>query len=70
MARLLPLFGALLFMLPLLWSGARTSTGVVYLFAVWAGLILAAVLLARRLMRAETAERGRQSGTTVDSEPD
>jgi hypothetical protein len=53
-ARLLPLLGVLLFMLPLLGAagagdgGAETgatSTGGMYIFAVWAGLILAAALL-------------------------
>ena len=53
-ARLLPLLGVLLFMLPLLGAagagdgGAETgatSVGGIYVFAVWAGLILAAGLL-------------------------
>ena len=49
-ARLLPVLGALLFFLPTLWSGATTTAqGVIYLFAVWAALILGAALLARRL---------------------
>lgn len=51
-ARLLPLFGAALVALPLLWRGAlgwATAPVLVYLFAVWAGLILAAALLARVL---------------------
>ncbi|MEE4118684.1 MAG: DUF6611 family protein [Paracoccaceae bacterium] len=50
-ARLLPAFGAvLLLLLPVLWDDSHsTASGAVYLFAAWAGLILAAVVLARRL---------------------
>jgi hypothetical protein len=44
-ARVLPLIGAFLFFVPLLWSGAdgrdaATRAGVVYLFLIWVGLIL------------------------------
>ena len=53
-ARLLPILGLLLFMLPLLWvigdAAPRTARGVIYIFAVWAVLILAAGWLAPRLM--------------------
>jgi hypothetical protein len=55
-ARLVPLFGAFLILLPILWSPA-TSTGSdtgpdgIYLFAVWAGLISVAFLLSRHLGR-------------------
>ncbi|WP_371039154.1 MULTISPECIES: hypothetical protein [unclassified Rhodosalinus] len=52
-ARLLPILGACLFALPLLWRGeggeVSTSRAMLYLFAVWALLILAAALLSRRL---------------------
>ncbi|MGQ0564544.1 MAG: hypothetical protein ACT4OK_05670 [Gemmobacter sp.] len=53
-ARLLPLFGGFLFLLPVLWSPATTAardTGPdgIYLFAVWAGLIVVAGLLSRAL---------------------
>lgn len=53
-ARLLPLLGALLFCLPLLWApqktpAADTARGGLFVFAVWAGLIFAAFLLSRRL---------------------
>ena len=53
-ARLLPLLGLLMFLLPLFWAGdgsspAATSRGVMYIFIVWAGLIVAAVLLSRKL---------------------
>ncbi len=55
-SRVLPLAGAILFALPLLWTDAgtgdaaappRTSEVVIYILIVWAGLILAAAVLAR-----------------------
>ena len=52
-ARLLPWLGAFLFGLPLLWTGARTAPGLVYLFAAWIVLIGIALVLSRRLARAE-----------------
>ena len=53
-ARLLPVFGAFLLLLPMLWDPvARGSRGTVhdglYLFVVWAGLIAVARLLAPSL---------------------
>lgn len=52
--RLLPALGAVLLMLPLLWRPAEsaepdTAHGMIYLFAVWVLLILAALALARGL---------------------
>lgn len=56
-ARLLPALGLFLFMLPVLWRTAETAEpdtarGGIYLFTAWFGLIVAAFLLSRRLMRA------------------
>lgn len=49
-ARLLPAFGAVLLMLPLLWARDHgTAAGMIYLFVVWFFLIGAAALIARRL---------------------
>jgi hypothetical protein len=49
-ARLLPGLGAALLLMPILWArGHGTASGVVYLFLVWFGLILAAAVLERRL---------------------
>lgn len=52
-ARMLPVLGAILCLVPLLWTrgpdGIRNSTALLYIFGVWAGLILAAVLLSRLL---------------------
>ncbi len=53
-ARLLPLVGVLLFLLPLLWlmnaEAPRTARGLIYVFAIWTGLIVVAAWLAPRLM--------------------
>ncbi|WP_255013101.1 hypothetical protein [Roseovarius sp. M141] len=62
-AGLLPVFGALLFALPLLWLGAggaapRTSHVLLYLFAVWAILVALSALVTRSL------------GTGGDAPPD
>jgi hypothetical protein len=62
-ARLLPVIAAFLVALPAVWSAqcdrAGTLSGtIVYLFAVWAGLILAAALIARGLSGAEHAGGG------------
>jgi len=49
-ARLLPVFGAALFAVPLLWpsggglEGVPTSVAIRYVFGVWAGLIVFSVL--------------------------
>ena len=53
-ARMLPIFGAVLLCLPLLWTlsdGAATSTTFVmtFLFIVWVGLIAVAALVSSRL---------------------
>lgn len=60
-ALLLPFVGALLFLLPLFWGGSGgpgTARIGLYLFAVWAALILVAALLSPRLEdpRARQAE--------------
>ncbi len=57
-ARLLPLCGAFLFLLPMLWSpGTGTDRGTapdgIYLFAVWAGLIVVAAILSPKLAGAD-----------------
>ena len=60
-ARLLPVFGAFLFMLPILWEPAVSDTrdtapDGIYLFLVWGLLIVCARLLAPGL--AQTPEDG------------
>ena len=48
-ARLLPVFGTFLFLLPVLWAGGQSRGGYIYLFAIWIGLIVIAAVLSRRL---------------------
>lgn len=60
-ARLLPVFGAFLFILPALWSppgeGQRLLSGdVVYFFIAWAILVLVAAAFAPGLSAAEDEE--------------
>lgn len=53
-ARILPVIGLVLFLLPALWraeTGPETASEALYLFAIWALLILTAALLARPLRR-------------------
>jgi len=55
-ARLLPVVGAFLFFLPVLWAGtdapgAETAREAVYIFTVWGLLIVAAFFLSRRLVQ-------------------
>lgn len=59
-ARLLPLVGLFLVLLPIIWGPApgdarSLSRDGIYLFAVWAGLILVARLLARGLVDPDPA---------------
>ncbi|KAA9005625.1 hypothetical protein [Histidinibacterium aquaticum] len=59
-ARMLPLFGAVLILLPLLNSGsegASTAGVLVYLFGLWAVLIAVAAVLSR-LVRPQADETG------------
>lgn len=63
-ARLLPVAGCFLFALPILWSPADspepdTASGAIYLFAVWLVLIVAALVMARRLAREPVEDRPR-----------
>lgn len=62
--RMLPLIGALLWAVPLLWpSGAdstmATSKAIIYLFAVWLGMVLLGAILARLLQKAEDQDPDR-----------
>ncbi len=59
-ARLLPIIGVLLFLVPLLWTPnaehpPATARGFVYLFPAWAVLIVAAGWLSRVLSEAEAS---------------
>ena len=49
-ARVLPILGAVLLLLPILWAdSARTSGGLVYVFAAWAILIVIVAVVSHRL---------------------
>jgi hypothetical protein len=74
-ARLLPILGFFLFLMPILWGPASggtrpTAQDAVYLFLVWPALILAAFWIARALApvmgadeaEAEAAEAGGHDG--------
>lgn len=66
-ARLLPLFGGFLILLPILWvpgdTAARdTAPAGIYLFGVWAVLIVAAALLAPLLANAADTADAPQAG--------
>ena len=75
-ARLLPLLGVALFALPLLWvkpdavghatAAVPTSSALLYIFSVWAGLILLAFLfdLAARGWGARAPAPPRADGTS------
>lgn len=53
-AKLLPFVGLVLFLLPVLWTReATTAGGIVFLFTVWAGLILVVAVLSRFLAGSE-----------------
>ena len=68
-ARLMPAFGTVLFLLPVLWIlGERqvsTARGMIYMFVAWLALIGLAGLLARRLsdpIRARDPQAESQAG--------
>lgn len=68
-ARLLPLFGAVLVLLPALWRPAETiapdtGRGGLYLFAVWLCLVVAGAALARGLAPALDAEEEAEGDET------
>lgn len=50
-ARLLPVLGVFLFLLPLLAPGVGTAAQGLYLFAAWFALIVATAIIARGLTR-------------------
>ena len=73
-ARVLPVIGLVLFLLPALWrqnGDPNTGSEALYLFAVWAGLILAAGLLARPLRRtgAPRVPTGPEDEAPTDAAP-
>lgn len=66
-ARLLPVAGAFLFLLPILWGPAEgehrvTATDGIYIFVVWLGLILVAAQLSRHLRDDHETPPGGEDG--------
>jgi hypothetical protein len=61
-ARLMPLLGTLLFAIPLLWptgseQGVMTSRAILYMFGVWALLIVVTIRLSYVLRQLPPADR-------------
>ena len=53
-AKLAPVLGAVVFLIPVLWAGSgSTAGGLVYLFGAWAVMIFVVKLLSHRLRDAE-----------------
>jgi hypothetical protein len=73
-ARLLPVVGAVLFLVPLLWeAGAPGAAGAlaqraVYIFAVWFALVAAAAALSRALEPEDLDSSERGGGEGGESE--
>ena len=57
-ARMLPVVGGVLLILPLLWRNAGTGPAAVYVFGVWAVLIGGAAVIAPRLAAEGEGQRG------------
>ena len=72
-ARLLPVVGAFLFAIPVLWAdaeqpGAETAREAVYVFTVWALLIVGAFALSRKLARGvDVADTGAADTVAADT---
>ena len=59
-AKILPALGAVAFMFPLLWAAvAGTARGLIYIFVVWAGLIIAAYFLGPKSAHSRRSRRRR-----------
>ena len=70
-ARLFPIVGLVMFLLPLLWAGeARTSGGLIYVFAVWAGLIFVISRVSRRLIESEPGREDEEPRPAVPPRED
>lgn len=70
-ARLLPLVGLLLFLAPLLWAptpgeGASTAHGMIYLFTIWALLIVISAVLSHWLADPRSEGPDAQQPTKAD----
>ena len=66
-ARVLPIVGTVLFLLPVLWAEAGTRSGLVYIFSVWALLILVVAPISARLT--DTVPEEDTEGTRTGEDP-
>lgn len=61
-ARLLPVVGTVLWLLPLLWpvgeKTVSTSTALIYVFSVWIGLVVLSAVLSRVIGQEPEADAG------------
>jgi hypothetical protein len=74
-ARLLPLFGGFLMLVPILWApagvqGRDTARDGIYLFAIWAVLVALAAWLAPRLADAADDAEGLGNEALSDDQKD
>lgn len=71
-ARVLPVLGGLAVLLPVWWLPETFSfaAGMLSLFGLWAGLILAVWVLHRALIRADAATRGELARPTDEIDKD
>lgn len=68
-ARLLPLLGGILFLLPLMVGGDIGPMRLVYVFSAWFMLILSALLLARHLGKQDAEDVLSGSAPSTPSDP-
>ncbi|MEL7255562.1 MAG: hypothetical protein AAGL23_15405 [Pseudomonadota bacterium] len=68
-ARMLPILGGILFLIPALWVGTQgisTASVMVYLFVVWAALAGIAGVLSRRLAPEEDDPKDKDTPTAEE----
>lgn len=62
-AKLVPVIGIVLFLMPVLWAGnGSTAGGLIFLFGCWAILIAVIAVLSRRLADTEPKQERTESG--------
>jgi hypothetical protein len=66
-AKLLPVFGLVMFLLPILWADeATTAGGFVFVFTVWAALIALVAVISRYLSGSEPPTGEASAGTPAE----
>jgi hypothetical protein len=70
-AKLLPIVGLILFMVPLIWSrtgdanAIGTSNSTIYIFCIWLGLIVLGAILANRITASGAAQENKSKPDTI-----